>query len=352
MGSDAQASGPVGHDCPVEPLTHNAGNAATGGIWRVDRAGTPAVLKIARPPAIPPNGAPGWQTSSTPTHWNYWRRESIAYATGFAACAYADAGIAAPELLELETRPDGSIALWLADVTGPAGFSWSTSQLAGFARRLGRAQAGWVGRIPADPWLSRRWLRQYLDDRPIAVDVPWTHPAGLTWPASVRAGLATLWQRRAELLTVAESAPRTLCHLDVWPSNLIGAEATPTLLDWAFVGEGAVGEDIANLIVDSVADGILDSALLPEIADGCTQEYLAGLREGGWRGRPEEVRRAIAATGAAKYSWLAPRMLHNAARGAAPTDANYGRHTSIEDVFAKRAPIMALLLDWAESTLA
>jgi len=32
-------------------------------------------------------------------------------------------------------------------------------------------------------------------------------------------------------------------------------------------GEGAVGEDPANLIIDSVTDGLMDAALLPEIVD-------------------------------------------------------------------------------------
>src|SRR5438552_6955906 len=89
----------------AEVLTHNEGNAATGGIWRVHGPTGSAVLKVARPPTAEPVGSPAWQTSDEPTHWNYWQREVLAYTTGFAGSVYADAGIVAPTLLDATQRP-------------------------------------------------------------------------------------------------------------------------------------------------------------------------------------------------------------------------------------------------------
>src|SRR4029453_4931265 len=95
-------------------------------------------------------------------------------------------------------------------------------------------------------------------------------------------------ERRAELLDLAEALPQTACHPDGWPRNLIargGPGAEIVLRDWAFAGAGAVGEDVGNLIPDSVADGLIDPALLPEIEAAVTGGYLAGLRAGGGAGR-------------------------------------------------------------------
>jgi hypothetical protein len=76
-------------------------------------------------------------TSNEPDHWNYWRREALAYQTGLAATVYASAGIVAPDLLEANPRADGAIELWLADVAGTAGWDWPVPRLARFAYELG-----------------------------------------------------------------------------------------------------------------------------------------------------------------------------------------------------------------------
>jgi hypothetical protein len=46
----------------------------------------------------------------------------------------------------VEPQP-GAVAPWLEDVAGLPGARWPVSRLAGFAERLGRAQAGWAGRL-------------------------------------------------------------------------------------------------------------------------------------------------------------------------------------------------------------
>ncbi len=161
-----------------------------------------AVLKISSPPV---DGHVGfWPTSDDPSHWNYWRREALAYTSGLTATAYAGTGITTADLLESTVRPDGLVEFWLADVSGTDGFSWSVPRIARFAYELGTGQARWVGRVPGTDWLSRQWLAQYLVEGPsLSVRIQdnfWDHPRVTGWRASVRERrLGWLWPNRERI---------------------------------------------------------------------------------------------------------------------------------------------------------
>ena len=117
---------------------------------------------------------------------------------------------------------------------------------------------------------------------------------------------------REELLRLVEGAPRTWCHLDLWVSNVIRRPSGEfALLDWAFTGDGALGEDIGNHIPDAVFDLFWPAERQAELADSCISGYLAGLDEAGWCGDSDVVRRAVLASGV-KYAWLLPHLLGRA----------------------------------------
>jgi thiamine kinase-like enzyme len=163
---------------------------------------------------------------------------------------------------------------------------------------------------------------------------------------SLRDGLLQLHLRRERLLEAMEALPRTVCHLDVWPNNLIRrADGEVVLIDWAFAGDGALGEDVGNLIPDSVFDLHLPHERLDELDSRLTTAYLEGLREAGWSGDDRLVRLGICAS-AVKYDWLTAFCLEHAG---ADAHLDYGRGATVDAGarYAARAAGLALCARWA-----
>ena len=223
-------------------LTHNSRNPVTADVWAEE--GVVHKLLTRRGEA-----APGWERSDDERHWNYWKREALAYESGLPGRL----GLDAPRLVGVSERTD-EVELRIEQVDGRHAEELTPADLELAAGALGRAQG--AAELPADEWLSRGYLRSHsdypanwalLDD-----DAAWSQPLIRDhFPAALRDGLVRLHGRREALLGLMEGLPRTVCHLDVWHRNLVRRAAGEiAFLDWAFVGDGAVGEDIGNLILN------------------------------------------------------------------------------------------------------
>lgn len=322
--------------------------SASLGIWRIHSDRWSVVLKL-----IGQGGAAGhpqWLAGAEPGHWYYWRREALAYQSGLLSSFTG--GLGAPVCHLIAERPDGSVALWLEDLgatsTGP---TWSLSRYALSARHLGRAQGEFaVDRpLPRHPWLSGDWLRSYLEQRDGDI-------ALLEEPAAWTTSLArrhvpedlapVLLQMRGDqelFLGALDRMPRTVCHLDLHPANLFGTDDRTLLIDWAFMGIGALGEDVGNLVPDAVLDFHVGPERIDDLYQVIFTGYVAGLRDVGWNGSEETIDLAMSATIAAKYAWIAPAML----RAAVDRRPSMNRRP-IEETFLSWAPVVPFLISRAE----
>jgi hypothetical protein len=113
------------------------------------------------------------------------------------------------------------------------------------------------------------------------------------------------------------------------------------LLDWAFVGSGAIGEDIGNLIPDAAFDHFISSSRLVELDEAVCEAFLRGLRDAGWSGDERIVRLGVLAS-AVKYVWLTPLMLAQAANA---VQHLYGGSGEIDAEFRFRERGEALLFN-------
>jgi hypothetical protein len=143
-----------------------------------------------------------------------------------------------------------------------------------FAYSLGLAQGSIAitGSARDHPSLTGRFLRDYvpskhLDRSLLYSDETWRLPLVRdNFPSGLRRELIRLHEEREWFFSVMERLPRTLCHLDVWPNNLFaGKDGTFTLVDWSFVGEGALGEDVGNLVPDSISDLFVPARKLADL---------------------------------------------------------------------------------------
>lgn len=377
----------------AELLTHNPYNAVTGGIWRVAANGNVAVCKVLTD-GRDHDGPDWWTASPDPTHWNYWRREADVYIQDLAQWFRPD-GIDAPRLLAVpcpgsgaqapvagHRTEDGTVVLWLAWEDGTPGPQLGIDGLAAFVEALGRTQGRLADGGPdaavraATPWLSRGFLADYADSKPVdearlADDRAWAAPRVAHHLGRWRDDLRRLHHDRGRFYAMAARCPRTLCHLDVWPANLARRhDGTFVLFDWAFCGDGALGEDIANLIPDAIFDLLYPTEDLEDITHAVEAAYLVGLREGGWDGDERWVRLGMRAA-AAKYHWLVGSLLPDpdadtggGSSGGDNRDSDNdggdddqrqvygGRMVPAEDLYATRAAGLGLLCRWADEARA
>lgn len=247
-----------------------------------------------------------------PASLRYWAREPLAYRSG--ALAHLPGGLATPRCHGITETPDGAYRLWLEDVV-EARSSWTLEDYGSVARQLGRFNAAYLmgTPLPTWPWLNRAFVRSWIAGTGVSGNVAAVRrfpddPRVRRWyPDEMREHVLRLWDERETFLGALERLPRTLCHMDAFRRNLLvrslpnGREEV-VFLDWAFMGTGALGEELAALVAGSVNLLDADVADLAQLDRVAFQAYVAGVRDAGWTGDPRDIRYAYAAASAMRFA--------------------------------------------------
>lgn len=353
----------------VEPIAHPVINPVSAGLFRisgqadVDGQGSDwsLILKIMHLPSGDQRSE--WVSSDDPAHYNYWKREFLAYQSDLLhpTGVLLTTDLATPRCLGTVEHAGQVVWLWLEQIEGLSAPEWPLERYGLAARHLGHMQGAYLtGQpLPALAWLSRHWLRQRLDTmaREIVAsfDAPgWQHPLlQQVFPAREIERVRQLWQQRQLLLTALDQLPQTLCHLDFWPTNLFarrtaeGREQT-VLIDWSYVGIGAIGQDIGNLVPDSIWTRYVATERLRELERLVCDGYVEGLHDAGCSVDPRLARLGYQLSAALGFSFF----IHALARPLTDETIRdwiarrYG--LPVEQVVTQRAELLRHVLDLAD----
>jgi hypothetical protein len=230
-------------------------------------------------------------------------REALAYERGL--LEDLPPGLEAPRCFG-HTEHGSQHQLWLEDL-GTDAMRWRLDDYRKAARALGRFNGAYLtGRsLPEVGWLSRQWLRSWLAEGAAAVhELPRFQRHQLVqrvYPPEVLDRLLRLWAHRQELLEALDRLPQVLGHNDAFRRNLFLRSERLLAVDWAFLGPGPVGAELAPLVTATVAFLGVARDRWRDLEQTAVEAYLRGLQNAGWHGGSDQPRFGFAASSALRY---------------------------------------------------
>jgi hypothetical protein len=242
-----------------------------------------------------------------PGDWNYWKREALVFQSGILDAWQGD--LVAVRCYQVVEQPDDSVWLWLEHVREPPGRTWPLERHILAARHFGQFNGAYCrhGPVPEYDWLCRNFMRQwgktgraFNTAGMVADSAFWELPeVRHVFPTPVADRVVSLLDEADRLLDRLERQPQTLSHLDTQCVNLFARQGEQgqdqtVVIDWSFLGEAAVGEDLGMQVSGNLFDLSIQPASARSYYEAALEAYVAGLRDAGWRGSPDAVRFASA----------------------------------------------------------
>lgn len=240
----------------------------------------------------------------------YLQREWQAYHASFLAAL--NGPVVAPACLATSQQPDDLYWIWQEHLVDGYPQPWTLTHYATVAQHFGQWNGSYLTGepLPDYPWFCRSTAREWAEQAAPEVEFLRTvldHPlVQQVYPHGQATAIVQLWDERERFFQALESLPQTICHNDAFRRNLFGrrqpdgSEQT-VAIDWTYLGWGALGEEVAAMVVGNLAFEEVDWAIAVEFTSQIFDHYLTGLRASGWAGDPKAVRLGFTAAAAMKY---------------------------------------------------
>jgi hypothetical protein len=235
---------------------------------------------------------------TAPDHLWYWKREVMLFQSGL--LERLPGPVRGPRSYGVFENT-GNWQVWMEHIKDESPARWTMDHYRQAARELGR----WNGRCfqqhiqLAEPWMSRELIRGWLE--------MCDHIQGWRDYSSpfLQKVLSTddfsracrIFDDRERFFATLNRLPQVFSHYDYHRRNLMIHKNTQgqhevVVVDWAMVGIGPLGGELYALIGASGLLSEVEPEDLPALEVIAYSEYLAGLREEGWDGDPDEIRLA------------------------------------------------------------
>jgi hypothetical protein len=237
--------------------------------------------------------------SQDPNEPRYWKRELLAYQSG--QLGDLPGGLTSPGFFGATEFSEQIVGVWLEDMTDDIGTHWPLAHYGTVARHLGQFNGAYLtaDELPAWPWMSRGWVRALVNGSATPIEqlrASADRPGVRDWyfEGDIERHLK-VWDEREKLLAALDRLPQTFLHRDTFRRNLFarrasdGSEET-VAVDWAYVGIGAVGEELASLVQASLVFSEIDMTDAHKLKEIVFDGYIKGLAEAGWHGDARLVR--------------------------------------------------------------
>lgn len=210
-------------------------------------------------------------------------------------------GLTVPRFFGTIEFSEKMVGLWLEDIVDEVGPNWPLKQYGLVARHLGQFNGTFLAKQerPLWPWLSQNWIRQHVsgaESKFAQLSHSLDQPLTRRWFIDDDADdILRLWEERALFLDALDRLPQTFLHRDAVRRNLFAKQTADgnsqtVAIDWAFVGIGAIGEEIAALVQATLCFSEVDIAEAHKLDKIVFDGYLEGLVEAGWRDDPRLAR--------------------------------------------------------------